>query len=260
MKICGCDLLTSLALPPHSERSGNGVPSTQYDEKKLMTEFSSWMDSCGHVITEKLGDLRGAAAIDESITGFRSIIPVIPWIGGDKNFNTSFLMGGAYSMGIIRPLERAGLNEREIGYVIYLMAQQSFELAREKMEQQGQWMVAAGAVEYMKKGALWSQKRTYPGDFVFDFVEPAKEMHYGINMTECGILKFYRNQKLEKYVKYNCLIDYPMYQTYKIRLERTQTLAGGADCCNFMYLKTGATPDGWPPETRPEFKTDVQAG
>jgi hypothetical protein len=259
MKICGF-ALASLALPPHSESSLNGVPSTPYDEKKLMNEFSSWMDSCGHVIMKKLGDSKGSMVIDECISGFRSIIPEIPWIGGDKNFNTSFLMGGAYSMGIIRPLERAGLNEREIGHVIYLMAQQSFEMEREKMEQQGQWMVAAGALEYMKKSAIWSQKRTYPGDFVFNFVEPAADMHYGINMTECAILKFYRNQGLERYVKYNCLIDYPMYQAFNIHLDRTRTLAHSAACCNFMYLKTGTTPNGWPPETRPEFKPDVQAG
>jgi hypothetical protein len=256
MKICGCDLPTSPALPTHPESSGSSVHSSPYDEKKLMTEFSSWMDSCGYVISEKLGRSKGAIAINECISGFRSIIPEIPWIGGDENFNTSFLMGGAYSMGIIRPLERAGLGEREIGHVIYLMSQHSFELDREKMEQQGKWMMAAGALEYMKKGAIWSQKRTYPGDFVFDFVEPAENMHYGINMTECGILKFYRNQGFDRYVKYNCLVDYPMYQTYKIHIERTQTLAGGANCCNFMFLSTGATPDGWPPEARPEFKTD----
>lgn len=214
------------------------------------------MDSCGHVIRKKLGDSKGSLVIDECISGFRSIIPKIPWIGGDENFNTSFLMGGACSMGLIGPLERAGLSEREIGHVIYMMSACSFELDREKMEQQGRWLITPEAAEYMKKGALWSQKRTYPGDFVFDFVEPAQSMYYGINMTECGILKFFRNLGLERYVKYNCLIDYPMYQAFNIHLDRTQTLAHGAVCCNFMYLLTGATPDGWPPEARPEFKTN----
>ena len=252
MKICGC-ALASLALPSCSGSSNNGIPSTPYDEKKLMNEFSSWMDSCGYVIKEKLGDSKGGLVINECISGFRFIIPQIPWIGGDENSNTFFLMGGAYSLGLIKPLQQAGLPEREIGHVIYLMSACSFELDKEKMEQQGQ----PEAMEYMREGALWSQKKTYPDDFVYDFVEPGDNMYYGINMTECGILKFYRKMNLEKYVKYNCLIDYPMYQTYNIHLDRTQTLGNGATCCNFMYLKTGTTPDGWPPETRPEFKEDA---
>jgi hypothetical protein len=256
MKICGC-ALASLALPSCSGSSNNDVPSTPYDEKKLINEFSSWIDSCGYVIKDKLGDSKGGMIINECISRFRFIIPQIPWIGGDENSNTFFLMGGAYSMGLIRPLERAGLSEREIGHVIYLMSACSFELDKEKMEQQGQWMVTPEAVEYMRQGALWSQKKTYPDDFVFAFVEPGDNMYYGINMTECGILKFYREQSLEKYVKYNCLNDYPMYQTYNIHLGRTQTLGNGAACCNFMYLKTGTTQDGWPPETKPEFKEDA---
>jgi hypothetical protein len=108
----------------------------------------------------------------------------------------------------------------------------------------------------MKQGAQWSQKRVYPADFVFDFVEPQNGYVYGINMTECAIQKFYRQQNLDKYVRYNCLVDYPLYQTMNVHLDRSQTLGNGAADCDFRYLPTGSTPDGWPPEDRPEFKGD----
>jgi len=259
MKIGGC-ALASLAQPSCSETSKDAPSASLYNAKKLMDDFTSWMDSCGWVIRDMLGKEKGSSAIQKCIADFKFIIPNIPWIGGDDNFNTSFLLGGAYSMGLIIPLERAGLSERNIGQVIYLMSRCSFELENEKMKQQGYWMKTPQAVEYMRSGAAWSQKKTYERDFVFEFVEPHSDMYYGINMTECAILKFYRAQHLEKYVKYNCLVDYPMYQAFKLHLDRTETLGNGGACCNFMYLKTGETPDGWPPESRPEFKVEEESG
>ncbi len=117
-------------------------------------------------------------------------------------------------------------------------------------------MFDASTIEYMKRGAELSQKRVYPGDFVFDFVEPQGGYVYGIKMTECAIQKFYRQQNLDKYVRYNCLVDYPLYQTMNVHLDRSQTLGNGADNCDFNYLPTGSTPGGWPPEERPEFKVN----
>ena len=157
-------------------------------------------------------------------------------------------------MGLVKPLERAGFGQRDIGRMIYQMSECSFGLQRDELRQQGEWMITPQAIGYMREGAAWSQKKAYPDDFVFEFIEPQSEMYYGIKMTECAIQKFYREQKHERYVKYCCLVDYPLYQAYQLHLERTETLGNGGACCDFMYLKTGSTPDGWPPESRPEFK------
>jgi hypothetical protein len=238
-----------------SSKTG-GAATAGYDARKLMDDFNDWLVVSGSAVVDLLGSERGSIALDSIRTDFEGIIPGIPWIGGDSNPNTFNLLGSAYSMALIKPLQAQRVPARDIGHTIYLMAQSSFRADSAKLQRQGAQMLTAQTIAYMREGAQWSQKRVYEADFVFDFVEPKDGSVYGINMIECAIQKFYRQQNQDEYVRYNCLVDYPLYQTMNVHLDRSGTLGNGADNCDFRYLPTGSTPDGWPPEERPEFKGD----
>lgn len=101
----------------------------------------------------------------------------------------------------------------------------------------------------IRKKCQDSQLRRYPEDWVCEFVEgDGKDFDLGMDMTECGIYKFYKMQGAEQYVPYLCLGDYPQFRAFGIGMKRTQTLGNGAPKCDFRFKKRGKTPKGWPPE------------
>jgi len=109
----------------------------------------------------------------------------------------------------------------------------------------------------LKKHAEDSQRRIYPDDFVMAYVDSSgKDFDLGFDYVECAHMKFYRKYGAEKYVRYLCLCDYPLFQGYGIGFSRTQTIANGAASCDFRMRREGQTLDGWPPENVPEFKSD----
>jgi hypothetical protein len=108
--------------------------------------------------------------------------------------------------------------------------------------------------ERWREQAAESQKRQYPGDWVFTFVEgDGKEFDYGLDFTECGICKLYHAQGADELTPYLCLMDDVVSKAFDRGLVRHKTLAEGADVCDFRYKagrETFVYPlrDGWPPQ------------
>jgi hypothetical protein len=99
-----------------------------------------------------------------------------------------------------------------------------------------------------------TQDRRYPGAWVATFVEGDGEaFDYGIDITECGICKFYAAQGAIELAPYMCLSDYVVSDAFDRGLVRYETLAEGAELCDFRYKKVRETfvnplRDGWPPK------------
>jgi hypothetical protein len=99
-----------------------------------------------------------------------------------------------------------------------------------------------------RRAALRSQERAYPEDWVFDFVEgDGKEFDWGIDYTECGIVKFFRAQGAEELAPYMCLADYPMSEAFDTGLVRNTTIAGGSERCDFRFKRGREIRRDWRP-------------
>lgn len=121
----------------------------------------------------------------------------------------------------------------------------------------GKFMTSRLAAAKMRKKVVDSQLRQYSENWVSEFMEGnGKSFDFGLNVIECGICKFYKNQGAEKYIPYLCLGDYPMFRSFGIGLIRTQTIGNGAPFCDFQFKKGGKTPQGWPPENLEEFNRE----
>lgn len=70
---------------------------------------------------------------------------------------------------------------------------------------------------------------------------------FGIDMTECGIVKFLHAQGADELCPYLCDLDYVMFEAMGIGLRRTKTLGWGCDRCDFRLSKHGVTSAPWPP-------------
>ena len=100
----------------------------------------------------------------------------------------------------------------------------------------------------LQRAARRSQARRYPGDWVFERIDGDGEtFDFGIDMTECGIVKFLNAQGAAELCPYLCDVDYVGAEALGFGLPRTKTLAWGCDRCDFRLTKDGVTSASWPP-------------
>jgi hypothetical protein len=95
----------------------------------------------------------------------------------------------------------------------------------------------------LRLGAAQSQKRQYPGDWVFTYVEGNGNIFdFGVDITECAIVKFYRTHGVEEeIVPYLCKLDHAMSKFLGLGFTRRGTLAEGAPICDCRWKRGAET-------------------
>lgn len=188
---------------------------------------------------------------------FESLIPLIPYIGGDKNKRmTDFLIHTGWSLAIYRTLSKRGMNVHQVGQIIYEISEIYYNSLNFLVKKFGKWYYFSRIAQYLLERNSRKRKRwNYSADFQGDLIKgDGKEFSIGYNYTECGNYKFLKKQDAEELTPYICLCDYALYRALGIGFKRTGTIGMNADCCDFRLIKNYQTPRGWPPENLEEFK------
>ena len=176
----------------------------------------------------------------EVMEEFEIVLTQMPYVGGAASRMTDFFMRLMGFMAIGRVLRRhrvslavIGEIERESYKAQLLMVPEAEPHAsgRQFMSPQNQAL--------LREQAAKSHTEEYPDDFVYDFVEPGTgdNFDFGINYKACGFCKFAARHGDQDILPHICGLDFEAYAARGIRLERTQTLAGGASHCNFRFSK-----------------------
>ena len=183
-----------------------------------------------------------------------ALVPQMPYIGGDENLFTEWLIFGVYYLAVYKVLKEEGLRVGEVGEVIYHAFQAMADYPGWVLNVVGRLKYGEKYVRELKAAVEQTQERRYSGDWVATFIEGnGEEFDYGLDITECGICKFYRAQGAEELTPYMCLSDYVVSKALNRGLVRYHTLAEGADVCDFRFKRGRATfvnplRDGWPPQ------------
>jgi hypothetical protein len=99
----------------------------------------------------------------------------------------------------------------------------------------------------LRRGAIRSQLRRHPDDWVFTFLDgDGIVFDFGIDISECAILKFYRAQNAELLTPFVCQLDHALGKLLGLGFHRQDTLSNGAAVCDCRW-KLGAETPGWPP-------------
>ena len=176
----------------------------------------------------------------EVVAEFDVVLTQMPYVGGDASRMSDFFMRLLGFMAIGRVLRRHGVPlpvigeiERESYKAQLLTVPESERLAS------GRQFLSAENQALLREQAARSLAQEYTEDFVYDFVEPGPgdNFEFGINYTACGFCKFAARHGDQEILPLICGLDFDAYATRGIRLERTQTLAGGASHCNFRFSK-----------------------
>jgi hypothetical protein len=170
----------------------------------------------------------------EVMDEFEIVLTQMPYVGGPASRMSDFFMRLMGFMAIGRVLRRHGVAlpvigdiERESYKAQLLMVPEAERLAS------GHQFMSPDNQALLREQAARSHAGQYPEDFVYDFVESGPGD--GINYKACGFCKFAARHGDQEILPHICGLDFEAYATRGIRLERTQTLAGGASHCNFRF-------------------------
>ena len=217
---------------------------------KLMEDFKETEDYLTKVLDEYLDQSKIAEILKETRSRYESLIPELPYIGGDANFFTASLTGVAWCLPLFKALEREGVSVRDMAKIHYERVERDNESKspdKKRHLREFYFSPAMRDVEMKRSGE--SQSGKYPGDFVSKYVEGDGEtFDFGIDFIECGVYKFLKLHDATKYLPIFCMTDYATYRAFGIGFKRTRTMANGASFCAFRFKKDWETPRGWPPE------------
>jgi hypothetical protein len=215
---------------------------------KLLEIFNKALKRARKVFVTNFGDELAVRILKDARQEYEALIPELPY-WGRNNMMTEFLIGSSFCLAIYRVLKKRSKSMAEIGKIIYEMVEARFNRVPIPVLWRfyGKLKYGKSYRERLKKQAIISQKKQYPGDYVFTYIEgDGKEFDYGYDISECGICKFLHAQHADELAPFLCLVDFPLSKAFGRGLVRNMTISEGAEKCDFRYKKGRDTKEGWP--------------
>ncbi|AWK86896.1 L-2-amino-thiazoline-4-carboxylic acid hydrolase [Azospirillum thermophilum] len=175
----------------------------------------------------------------EVMEEFAIVLAQTPYVGGSASRMSDFFIRLIGFIAISRVLRRHGVPVPLIGEIERdaYKAQLLTESETERLAA-GRHFLSPENQAFLREQAEMSHREEFPDDFVYDFIEPGPgdSFEFGINYKACGFCKFAARYGDKEILPNICGLDFDAYATRGIRLERTQTLADGAEHCNFRFF------------------------
>lgn len=215
--------------------------------QKLMTSYNRM----GRAVRMRLLDRYHAkliwGVIAETRQELATLIPKIPYIG-EKNIWQSNLDTCTMNLALYRTLMRQGFELREAVKILYDISEAFLQSFPMPLRWAYRWYTFSPFYRrYLRLEAARSQKKQYPGDWVFTYIDGNDSaFDFGVDISECAIVKLYRAHGCEEFVPYLCKLDLAMGKIFGLGFSRSSTLAEGGAICNCRWKREADTP-GWPP-------------
>jgi hypothetical protein len=218
-------------------------------KSKLLRDFDESSGKLGRrILASHFGDDLTDTILKEAYHEYEALIPKLPYVGGEKNIWTRNLIGSTQFLALYRAMKIHGKTAEEAGRISYEIVEAllySQPVSSRRLSGRRSFMKSF--LNELKKQAEESQKRLYPEDWVWSFVEgDGKEFDYGTDITDCAIAKFFHAQGADELAPYMCLIDFAFSKALGLGLVRTMAIAEGGEKCDFRYKRGRATRQGWP--------------
>ena len=231
--LCGaCLAACSNHLPVHE------TPQEYWQEnqKQLLKDCDSMLNSARPWMVELCGEKEADAVLVESRTVYQTLLPQVPFIGGDDNSLTETLYMSAIALALYRSMQAHGQPLEETGRILYRVMESLFNFNDPLAAAHSRNPTGKAAQDEFRRMARWSEQSPYPDDWKLNFVEgDGATFDFGVDYTACGLVKFYQSQNAAELAPYMCLGDFPQSKMMNTGLVRTTTLAHGGACCDFRF-------------------------
>lgn len=218
--------------------------------EKLVRKYGHWMQRSGGALIDRYGEVTAAVIRGEIRDESRMLFRRMPYIGGRRNIYFSDLAFSAWALATYRVMVRHGGSLEGTAELIRDVVRAEIErIPRGVRSLMVRYRFSGLHQQRLERAAKRSQARRYPGDWVFERVDGhGKAFDFGIDMTECGIVKFLHAEGADELCAYLCDVDYVSAEAMGFGLRRTKTLAWGCDRCDFRLSRDAVTPALWPPD------------
>ncbi|MFX0028859.1 MAG: L-2-amino-thiazoline-4-carboxylic acid hydrolase [Candidatus Hermodarchaeota archaeon] len=228
------------------------------NKASLMKQFELTLEISKDILMERFNKSKSEALINQMRKEYEDMIIQMTDIGGGRNPFISTLTSKVSLLVIFRNLEKEGYTYREIGEFSNRYKERETKMEMDRAKRSGgdlsEVMFGEFYIKTLKRYCKNSQKKKYPDDWVMLFVDGTnEEFDFGLNISECGILKAYKKLGAEKYAPFACLLDFAHAHVLGYGLSRTKTIANGASGCDHRYTRNGSTPKAWPPDNIKEY-------
>lgn len=211
-------------------------------KRKLLKEFDKTLDRIRGPFVSRYGEEAVEGMLHEARQEYEALIPQLPYVGGKQPF-TQFLISTAWFLSMYRVLKRRGETVEEVGQLLY-QASEAYLNAYPRFLRRflGFMTFSPRYLRKVQQRAVESHARQYPGGYVYEFVAgDGATFDYGVDYTECGTVKFLTEQGAPELARFICPADILYSQALGWGLQRTTTLAEGAERCDFRFKKGGDT-------------------
>jgi hypothetical protein len=215
-------------------------------------EFESTKAGVAQVLIKRYGETQGKALWQKVQTELGQTLAQLPDIGSSaENKWADNMPSAALALAVYRVLVPAHATLEDVGRMLYETVQNGLS-GVPSLIMRATYNEPA-IMEKLKLLATRSQRRQYPEDWVLTYVEgDGQDFTYGVDVTECAILKYLQKQGAPELTRYLYLTDYLTSEAMGRGLVRHKTLAEGCATCDFRF-KQGRPSylyplrDGWPP-------------
>jgi len=220
-------------------------PPTEYylkRKKKYMKDFDRVFKTAHPVLVTHFNSEQTTILLAKARKEFEDLLLQLPYVGGEKPF-TDFIMFTAMTLAFYRASIAHGKSLEQFAIIL-------FQVEKEYLQSTPKFLLRFFGprtfhpryIEKVRQRAIESQQRQYPENYVFEFVEgDGISFDYGIDYLECGACKFLESQRASELAPYICPADILYSEMLGWGLTRTQTIAEGADRCDFRFKKGGPT-------------------
>ncbi|MHB9034182.1 MAG: L-2-amino-thiazoline-4-carboxylic acid hydrolase [Anaerolineae bacterium] len=191
---------------------------------------------------------------------YRGLIPQLPYIGGKQPF-TRFLVSTALSLAIYQAVTFRGLDTPQAGRLLYRIFEAYLQATPAYLRLFRGMNFSPLYLWRLRRRAEESQPEKYPGDYVYRYIPgDGVNFTYGVDYEVCGGCRFLEQQGAPELAPYLCAADVLYSRALGWGLTRTQTLAEGADRCDFRFTRRGPTRIAVPQELKDLAYPDDRAG
>ncbi|MCI0476190.1 MAG: DUF116 domain-containing protein, partial [Anaerolineales bacterium] len=227
-----------------------GIHSQEYYTARtpeLVSEFDQDAERWRPFIAIQLGDDLATLVLRQARVEFETLIPQIPYIGGEENHLTGSLVESAKCLALYEAMKQHGKSAADTGKILYDAILARVNEATIPLPV-SQMLTDEELMARRKKRAEQSQERRYAGNYVYEFVlGDGVAFDYGYNFLECATQKFYHAQGADEFLPLFCFLDFPNSTKLGQGLSRTMTLGEGHTQCDHRFKKGRKTEPEWPP-------------
>ena len=263
---CKCTALAALSLglnpwgkllsPGHAAAAA--TPANYYlaHSKELTAAFVDTLEGVHQFLSPELGMVASRMITQQALANFKELLPKLPDVGGDRNWDTGFIPIAAWYVALYEPMRAHGKTAEDIGKLIYDLNDYSLAgTPKEQIAAEHNRLFSPEYLQEQRQWAAWTQRRELPANWVAKFIEAPPgprdaedSFDYGIDYSECGLVKYFHSQGRSDLAPYICLTDFSRSKAFDTGLRRSKTLAMGDGVCNFRYKANRPVTQDWSTE------------